>query len=208
MKVKKRTPRNKSFKYFSESGQYLLMNLNYFEQWLDELEISRPIKRIQNHHTYIPNYEHFTDDNHFKLCEGMKRSHLKRKFSDIAQNLTTFPDGKIALCRPMNTIPAGIKGANSGGICIEHIGDFDNEEMNKNHKYVIYAMNAMLLKKFGLPVDTDSIVYHHWWTASGKRTNGLNPSKSCPGVKFFGGNKVEDCEANFLPLIKSEMELL
>ena len=29
------------------------------------------------------------------------------------------------ICRSLNTIPAGIKGANTYGVCIENIGNFD-----------------------------------------------------------------------------------
>ena len=66
-------------------------------------------------------------------------------------------------------------------------------------------MNALLCEKFDLPINTDSIVYHHWWTAAGKRTNGFGAAKSCPGTNFFGGNSVEACETNFIPLIKTAL---
>ena len=187
-----------------EEGQFILMNDNAFKDWLiNESNVTRAIKRIQNHHTWKPRYENTDNQDHFKIMAGMKRSHKKRGFSDIAQNLTTFPDGYICVGRPLNTIPAGIKGANSGGICIEHVGNFDldGDTMTQEHKELIVWLNATLLDFFNLETNTDSIVYHHWWTASGKRTNGIKSAKSCPGTNFFGGNKVEDCENNLLPLI-------
>lgn len=189
------------------SGQFILMNRKGFDMWLEGHEIIRDIELIQNHHTYIPNYDTFDGENHFKLLESMKRSHLKRGFSDIAQNITTYPDGMIAVCRPINTTPAGIKGANSRGICIEHIGDFDKgkDEVSDEHKKTILWINAVLCKKLGLEVSTDTIVYHHWYDLkTGKRKNGEGVTKSCPGTAFFGGNKVEDAEKNFIPLIKNE----
>lgn len=193
-----------SSKFREEDGQFILMSRTSFLEWLKEETVTRSIKRIQNHHTYIPNYGHFEEQGAFKLMKGMKRSHLKRKFSDIAQNLTTFPDGRICVGRPLDTIPAGIRGANTGGICIEHVGDFDEGKdiMSEEQKKTIVWLNAVLLEHFGLPTDTDSVVYHHWWTASGRRTNGVRAAKSCPGTNFFGGNKVEDCEKNFLPKIQ------
>lgn len=190
--------------------QFILMDKTEFAKWLQPQTIKRIVKRIQNHHTWKPNYSGFTDENHFKLLEGMKRSHLKRGFSDIAQNITTFPDGTIAVCRPLTVIPAGIKGANTGGICIEHIGNFDvgGDKMTKEHKDTILYLNALLCDKFELGPDVNSIVYHHWWTAAGKRTNGINAAKSCPGTNFFNGNSVEDAEKIFIPEIIKELKKL
>ena len=41
----------------------------------------------------------------------MENQHKERGFAEIAQNFTTFPDGKIMGCRNINFVPAGIKGA-------------------------------------------------------------------------------------------------
>ena len=185
--------------------QFILMDTKTFTEWLSAQKDTRKIKCIQNHHTWKPDYSHFNGKNHFRLLEGMKRSHLKRGFSDIAQNITTFPDGTLAICRPLTKDPAGIKGANKGGICIEHIGNFDAEgdTMTPQHKNTIVYLNALLCAKFGLNPDTDSIVYHHWWDLNtGRRTNGEGTTKSCPGTHFFGGNKVADAQKNFIPSIK------
>lgn len=188
-------------------GQFILMNRIAFEGYIKGLDISRSIKRIQNHHTYIPGYKDFDGTNHFDKCRSMKRSHLKRGFSNIAQNLTTFNDGAIMICRPLKTIPAGIKGANTGGICIEHLGYFDKDKdvMTESHKKTIVWLNAILCEKFNLMPNDDSIVYHHWWNWSGKRNNGAGGNKSCPGTNFFGGNKVEDARTHFIPLIQTEL---
>jgi len=191
-----------------EQDGFILMNRTGFDLWLESYDVVRDIELIQNHHTYIPNYSTFTGDNHFKLLSSMKRSHLKRGFSDIAQNLTTFPDGMIAICRPINTTPAGIKGANSRGICIEHVGNFDidGDEVSEEHRKTIIWINAVLCKKLGLEINSDTIVYHHWYDLkTGKRKNGKGLTKSCPGTAFFGGNKVDDAEKNFIPLIKAEL---
>jgi hypothetical protein len=192
-------------------GQFILMSLTEFEFWLADQNITRSIKRIQNHHTWKPRYKDFKNDNHFTLLKGMKRSHLKRGFNDIAQNLTTFPDGTIAVCRPLKTIPAGIKGANTGGICIEHLGNFDKggDRMRKKHKEIILQLNAILCKNFELVPNTDTIVYHHWWDLnSGKRKDGEGVTKSCPGTNFFGGNEVDDAKENFVSKIFDEYKKL
>lgn len=191
--------------------QFILMDRAEFAKWLNEQNIKREVVRIQNHHTWKPRYENFDGSNHFKLLKGMKRSHLKRGFSDIAQNITTFPDGTIAICRPLSKIPAGIKGANTGGICIEHIGNFDKggDKMSAKHKTTILKMNALLLQKFKLKANDTSLVYHHWYDLNtGKRKNGEGSTKSCPGTNFFGGNTVKDAKENFIPKIAAELKKL
>lgn len=207
----KRTSKDpyREFKELIErKGDFILMNRLGFRNWLKRQEISRDIKLVQNHHTYIPNYSHFKGDNHFALCESMKRSHLKRGFSNIAQNITTFPDGLIMINRPLNTAPAGIKGANSKGICMEHVGNFDEggDEMSKEHKKTILWLNSELCFKFDLFPSTSTIVYHHWFDLkTGKRRDGAGSTKSCPGTNFFGGNKVQDCEQLFIPQVLKQV---
>ena len=192
-------------------NQFILMDIETFAAWLKDQRISRPVKRIQNHHTWKPDYTGFRGDNHFNLLEGMKCSHLKRGFSDIAQNITTFPDGTLAVCRSLERTPAGIKGANTGGICMEHIGNFDagGDTMTKAHRNTIVYLNALFCDYFGLYPDTETIVYHHWWDLkTGNRTNGEGTTKSCPGTDFFGGNKVTDAERNFIPKIQAWLEAI
>ena len=187
-----------------QRGKFILMTLPEFAQWLDSNSFSRTIRLIQNHHTYIPGYAHFRGNNHFSMLTGMENAHLQRGFNEIAQNLTTFPDGRIAVCRNLNKIPGGIKGANTYGICIEHIGNFDTggDAMTAAHTDAILEANALLCKKFSLTPSSDTVVYHHWWDLnSGLRTNGSGATKSCPGTNFFGGNKVADAEANFIPRV-------
>lgn len=128
--------------------EIILMDVTEFVQWLNETVVSREILRVQNHHTWKPSYADFHDDNHFSLLEGMEDAHLKRGFAEIAQNITTFPDGTVAVCRALDTIPAGCKGANTGGICIEHIGNFDMDmdTMSTEHQTTILKINALLCK--------------------------------------------------------------
>jgi hypothetical protein len=128
----------------------------------------------------------------------MERAHLERGFAEIAQNITSFPDGTLMLCRSFNTSPAGIKGANRNGICIEHLGNFDlgGDGTNAAHRETIVRPNARLLQRFSLPCDTDHVVFNHWWDLNtGERTIGAGSTKSCPGTAFFGGNRVCGCSA-------------
>lgn len=187
-------------------GKFLLLNPAEFSHWLDLQPLTRKIYLVQQHHTYKPGYQHFKNDNHFDLVEGMERAHLERGFAEIAQNFTTFPDGSIMVCRNINTIPAGIKGANSNGICLEHVGNFDLEgdTMTTAHRNTILLITRTLLSKYKLAASDKTVVYHHWYDlvlGTRIKKEGTGTTKSCPGTNFFGGNTVEDFTANFLPLL-------
>lgn len=194
-----------------QQGKFILFDLAEFPGWLDALVVERRIALIQDHHTLMPSYDDFNGSNHFEQLRAMEESHLQRGFDEIAQNLTTFPDGKVAVCRSFDLAPAGIKGANAHGICIENLGDFDigRNEMRPAHRNTILKVNALLCRKFHLLPGTDTIVYHHWFDRdTGQRTNGTGNTKTCPGTNFFGGNTVAAAQNNFIPLIAQELEKL
>lgn len=190
-------------------GHFTLCNRDEFDSWLASVKISRAVALIQNHHTWSPSYAHFTGSNQFALLRAMEDFHVReRGFDMIAQNLTTFPDGTVAVCRPLDRIPAGIKGANQKGICIEHLGNFDTggDTMTAAQRETIAGVNASLCRYFGLNPSTDAIVYHHWYDLnSGTRTNGSGNTKSCPGTNFFGGNSVAAAETGFVPLVRQAL---
>ena len=186
---------------------FTLFTLTEFDNWLQEKRFSRAVKLVQNHHTWLPDYSCFKGNNHFELLKSMNDAHLARGFDMIAQNLTTFPDGTVAICRSLDRVPAGIKGANSNGICCEHVGNFDGKDtMTDPHRDTIIRVNALLCREFSLTPSNDSIVYHHWYDLnSGERTNGSGSTKSCPGTAFFGGNSVSAATANFIPLVTASL---
>jgi len=193
----------------AKSG-FILLEQNEFSSWLNMQNITRNIKLIQHHHTYVPSYKDFKDDNHFKLCENMRNYHKNvNGWKDIAQNFTIFPDGKIVVCRDINTIPAGIKGANTYGVCIENVGNFDKNKdiMSAEQQNAIILVTKILLKKFSLTPNDQSIVYHHWYDLNTHKrvtVEGKGVTKSCPGTNFFGGNTIVDFNNNFLPLIMKQ----
>lgn len=190
-------------------GKFVLCSSNEFDNWLAAVKVSRTVTLIQNHHTWSPSYAHFSGSNHFALLRAMEDFHVKeRGFDMIAQNLTTFPDGTVAVCRPLDRIPAGIKGANQKGICLEHLGNFDQgrDTMTFAQRDTVIRVNASLCHHFDLIPATSSIVYHHWYDLdSGTRTNGTGNTKSCPGTNFFGGNTVADAEAGFVPHVRQTL---
>lgn len=196
-------------------GEFMLFNLNEFKDWLFKQSFTREINLIQMHHTWLPNYSNFNGNNHFSLVESMKEYHIKTAgFSTIAQNITIYPDGMIMVCRPFNKAPAGIRGANANGLCIENIGNFDigKDTMTAEHKEAIIFVTAVLCMKLKLTPSIDSITYHHWWDLNtGTRvldnTSG-HITKSCPGTNFFGGNTTTAAKTNFYPLVINKINEL
>lgn len=202
-------------KKMTMQGQHILMSKEEFKEWLFNTQVNREIRLIQQHHTWIPSYKHFNGSNHFQMLMGMENHHKKTMgWKNIAQNITTFPDGKVAVSRPLNIIPEGTIGpkANSVGIAIEHVGNFDigQDVMTKEQQETIVYINALLCIKFGLTPSIDSITYHHWWHMKTKervldRAASYNV-KSCPGTGFFGGNSTASAKTYFYPLISDKIE--
>ncbi|WP_299367037.1 peptidoglycan recognition family protein [Winogradskyella sp.] len=183
------------------------MNVSEFEDYFLDTKVARTVLTIQEHHTWRPSYSVFDGQNHFELQRNMRDYHVNHNgWSDIGQHISIFPDGEIVTGRSFERSPACIFGQNSNAFCIENIGNFDagGDIMHPEQSDSIIRVTAILCKKFDLPINTKSIVYHHWFNLStGKRNNGSGGNKSCPGTQFFGGNKVSDCEANFLPEVRN-----
>jgi hypothetical protein len=187
--------------FMVRDGQFTMMNRTEFLDWITVQGVSREITHIQNHHTWLPNYN--TGNDMIQIMKDMKNYHVNvLRWADIAQQFSTNIMGLICTGRIMDIAPAGIAGHNTGGICIEHIGNFDDggDTMSDEHKKTIAFVNAALLVKFKLPLNTDTVVYHNWFGY-------LNDAniKTCPGSNFFGGNTKQDAIDNLFPLIASEM---
>jgi hypothetical protein len=192
-------------------GKFILMTLAEFEAYIRDMDITklRKINHVQTHHTWSPSYRNFNGANHFDKMESMEADHIARGFGQIAQHYTTFPDGTIVAGRGLNSIPTCIYKHNTGGICIENLGNFDKgqDNMTPQHRDTIIRLNALLCLKFNLGINTTSLIYHHWFRMdNGVRDDGMNDPKylnhkTCPGTGFFGGNKVDDANANFIPAV-------
>ncbi len=186
---------------------FLMMDMAEFTVWLQDQRISRTVIKIQQHHTYSPSYANFTGSNHFERQRAMQNYHIHNNgWRNIGQHFTIFPDGTILTGRSLEESPACIYGQNAHSICIESLGDFDigKDQMTNAQRNAIVEATAILCAKFNIPVSTDFIVYHHWFNlSSGHRNNGSGNNKSCPGTNFFGGNKVQDCNVHFLPLVQA-----
>lgn len=206
-----------SIQTMAKKGQYILMSKEEFKNWLFQQNFKRKINLIQHHHTWAPSYKHFKGNNHFQMLESMAHYHVSKKgWQTIAQNITTFPDGKIAISRPFDMAPEGSIGwnANAHGISIENIGNFDKgkDVMTKEQKDTIVYITALLCHKFKLTPSVDTITYHHWWHYKTKKrvldNSSDNDVKSCPGTGFFGGNSTHSAKKYFYPLVLKKLKTI
>jgi hypothetical protein len=189
--------------------KYIVFDVEGFAKWLDSETVLRAISLIQNHHTWNPSYIDFKGNNHIQLLMSMEKAHIERGFFEIAQHITTFPDGAVAVCRAFDKIPTGIKGANICAVCIENLGCFDleHDNMTESQRKSIIRINALLCSKFFIYPSAQWIVYHHWYdVTTGERKDGMGDTKTCPGSAFFGGNRVEDAVLNLFPQITQSIE--
>lgn len=187
---------------------FIAMTVDEFKSWLAKQTVSRAITRVQLHHTAAPDYAAWNKKPDALYWQNsMKNFHVNTNhYADIAQQFTICPDGTVVTGRSLNTAPAGITGANTGAICIENMGNFDSDSMTTAQSNAIVAVVGLLLKRFNLT--TSAITYHAWWTYSG---SGLGTyiagksAKTCPGLKFFGGNTKEAFNSNFKVKVQNYM---
>lgn len=205
-----------------QNGFIRFDTIEEFKDWLFSQKVYRSIYRLQVHHMEMPDYSTWegTDKRYYGDNRELGRtisldSYGKTTwhYSDghghyIAQHFNIFPNGKITTGRNLNSIPVGIKGWNTGAICIENYGCFDKDKMTKEQRETIIAVYALLCKRFNITPSSNTIRYHCWFTAGGYYLGGYVPGKSCktcPGKLFFGGNTMSRFKTNFLPAVEKYM---
>jgi LysM repeat protein len=209
-------------KRLTMQGQYILMTRDEFRDWLFNQKFTRKITFFQEHHTWSPSYKEFNGSNYFTLLDAMKDYHVHQMgWSNISQNITTFPDGKLVVARPFNYPPEGSFGLlnqsvtptiEATALAIENLGNFDvgHDQMTEEQKETIVTVAALLCIKFGLTPSVESITYHHWWDMNTgewvKDNNEGHKVKTCPGTGFFGGNTTTDAKKYFYPLVRNKMK--
>ena len=113
-----------------ESGFILFDNINEFEKYLNNENVTRKISRLQVHHMSLPNYHTWdtTDKRIYKNNRELGRTKAlddfgknKWRYKDcnkhyIAQHFNIFPNGKITTGRNLNSKPIGITGWNDYAI--------------------------------------------------------------------------------------------
>ncbi|CAM4035746.1 hypothetical protein [Mesobacillus zeae] len=111
------------------------MTRDEFGDLLFNQVVTRKIRKIQQHHTWDLSYSDFNGYNHFTLMKEMEDLHVnKMGWSQISQQLTTFPDGTVVAGRPINTPPEGSFGLlnksamhqiEADALAIENVGNYD-----------------------------------------------------------------------------------
>lgn len=156
------------------------------------LEVTREITHTQLHHTYVPDYGDVKRlKGPFEFLNKVHDIHLwqmnNRGFFAGADQVTILPNGWIVIGRPdakdhervrtFNKKPAGIKGHNDGGICVEILGNFNwlADTMTPVQRKSVLKLFATLHTKFNLPLNYETCVFHNWFSG-----------KSCPGTGFMG----------------------
>lgn len=192
--------------------QWFLFDVDEYENYLRGFCCKREIKYIHLHHFWKPSYKSFRGNNHFRLQEARYNYYRnKLHWSDIADHVSTYPDGLLLTGRTLNRNPASIKFKNRGAFAIENLGNFDDgfDSMTQEQQNAIVKLVAVVADIFSVPLDSDHIVYHAWFNRETGKKFGLEEMnnsneffKSCPGSNFFGGNSIKSMEENFLPLVR------
>ena len=208
----------------TQNGFTLMKGSNEIRAFLKGKKVSRKISGIQIHHMGMPDYNTWekTDkrifsEPHFgrtnSLNEYGKNTWSSRDENGkyIAQHFNVFPDGYITSGRSLNSTPIGIKGWNTGKICIEIYGNFDKgkDQMTTAQKEAVIALVGELCRRFDLTPGTNTLRYHAWFTSGGTYLGTYDPNKSrktCPGTNFFGGNTMAAYKKNFLPAIQTYLK--
>ena len=203
------------------NGFTLMEKTSEIKTYLNSQKVNRKINKIQIHHMASPSYStwektdkkifsepHFGRTNSLNSYGKSTWGSRDDKGKYIAQHFNVFPDGQITSGRSLNSTPIGIKGWNTGAICIEIYGNFDKgkDQMNEAQKQAVVALVAELCDRFDIKPSANTIRYHAWFTAKGTYLGNYKAgrsTKTCPGTGFFGGNTMAAFERNFLPAIKN-----
>ena len=203
------------------NGFTLMEKPSEIKTYLNSQKVNRTINKIQIHHMASPSYStwektdkkifsepHFGRTNSLNSYGKSAWGSRDDKGKYIAQHFNVFPDGQITSGRSLNSTPIGIKGWNTGAICIEIYGNFDKgkDRMNEAQKQAVIALVAELCDRFDIKPSANTIRYHAWFTAKGTYLGDYkagSSTKTCPGTGFFGGNTMAAFEQNFLPAIKN-----
>lgn len=207
----------------TQNGFTLLENQKDVKNWLAKQKVSRRITKLQVHHMDLPNYSTWekTDkklfsEPHFGRTQSLD-SYGKSKWGSgasdghghhIAQHFNVFPDGKITTGRNLNSTPIGIRGWNTGAICIEIYGCFDKgyDKMSSAQKEAVIYLYGELCKRFDIPVNTTHIRPHCWFTAGGTylgKYNSNRSAKTCPGTNFWGYGCSPEGFAHFIKDVRN-----
>lgn len=140
-------------------------------------ELTTHKKYLDVHHTWKPSHKSFKGSNYQSVMYGMWNYHVNTKgWSDIAQHLTLFPDGKWGIGRDFNRNPVSIKEMNQYNFMIEMIGNFDKEGTG--------SYNSLGYDKFEGKQKEEMLKFCNWFLKEYNvdiRFHNEYSSKTCPG---------------------------
>ncbi|HEX8443458.1 MAG TPA: caspase family protein [Allosphingosinicella sp.] len=150
----------------------------------------RRVGEVHLHHTWRPTQRDYSGR---RTIEGMWRHHTQTNgWSDIAQHVSTAPDGTIWIGRNFNWAPASAAGFNgnssAGPFMIEMIGDFDigREQPTAKQKEATLAVIKAVQDRFKL-------------TPQHLRFHNEMSKKSCPGETQDKADWISEIAAFQLP---------
>lgn len=140
---------------------------------------TRPILRVDMHHTYHPDHARCAAIGIEAALTGMERAHRERGFDDIAQHVTVAPDGTIWTGRDWNMTPASVGyGMNANAFMFEIIGNFDDgcDVLAGQQLEATLAVITTVQGHFGLP--SFSLLFHREVPQTEKTCPGSSISKA------------------------------
>jgi N-acetylmuramoyl-L-alanine amidase len=150
-----------------------------FNREVNAFPWTRPILRVDMHHTFHPDHARTADIGMAAAMNGMWRAHvIDRGFDDIAQHVTIAPDGTIWTGRDWNTTPASVGyGMNANVFMMEVVGNFDvgADRLAGRQLDTTLAVVAAVQDHFRLP--TFSLLFHREVPQTEKTCPGTSVSK-------------------------------
>ncbi len=183
------------------------MKIITLDNLLKELDKYR-YREFHIHHTWKPSHKDFNGSNHMQLQRSMRNYHVNTNgWSDIAQHISIFPDGKIVTGRNFGRNPASMTGYNVGAFMVENIGNFDigNDSLYGKQKETLLAIAKYFVDRLG----ESKIIFHR--ERSGKTCPGTGINKKLLIDEAKGvidmtirlndkGNHVRELQSNFKAL--------
>jgi hypothetical protein len=109
----------------------------------------------------MPFYSRFDGENYLQILKEIEIfQDFEHGYDEIAQNITVFSDGKIALGRDINKIPPGINGTANLCVRIEYILNPGNESQSINDNLTDHNiwLNTLLCMKLMIRPSSQSII--------------------------------------------------
>jgi len=156
---------------------FFKMTPDEFDLRVEKFVWTRPIWRIDMHHTWYPSHSDYCG---LESIEKMRAFHVnERKWDDIAQHVSIAPDGMIWTGRDWNKMPASVGfGLNRDVFMFETIGNFDigHDRLEGAQLASVLRVISAVQYQFGLPAE--SLLFHREIPLT---------EKTCPGSSVDKG---------------------